>query len=86
MATAAELDAPTNPIETFRQEARDWIAANFPPALKHAGNAMATVEGPTEESADEKAWRTAMGGKGWGVPPGRGNMAAGGSVRPRRAC
>jgi len=68
MATAAELDTPTDPIDRFRHEARDWIAANFPPALKNAGNAMATVEGPTEESADEKSWRIAMGEKGWGVP------------------
>ncbi|TPG12446.1 acyl-CoA dehydrogenase family protein [Sphingomonas oligophenolica] len=68
MATAAELDAPTKPLDTFRHEARDWIEANFPPALKHAGNAMATIEGPADESADETAWRTAMGKKGWGVP------------------
>ncbi|MDQ2893961.1 MAG: acyl-CoA dehydrogenase family protein [Pseudomonadota bacterium] len=82
MATAAELDAPTDPLDAFRQKTRDWIAANFPPALKHAGNAMATIEGPTEESADETAWRTAMGEKGWGVPTwpqqyGGGGLSAG---------
>ena len=68
MATAAELDAPTNPLDSFRQEARSWIADNFPASLKNAGNAMATIEGPTEESADEKSWRLAIGKKGWGVP------------------
>ena len=68
MATAAELDRPTDPIDDFRQGAREWIAANFPPALKGRDNTMQAVEGPTELDADEQAWKTAMGDKGWGVP------------------
>ena len=68
MATAADTDAPASPLDAFRQEAREWLAANFPASLKKAGNAMATVEGPTEETPDEKAWREAIGKKGWGVP------------------
>ena len=69
MATAPELDRPTaNPTDAFRQEARTWIVANFPAALKGAGNSLAGIEGLGDESADEAAWRKAMGEKGWGVP------------------
>ena len=68
MATAAELDAPANPLDAFRREAREWLAATFPSSLKHAGNAMATIEGPAKETPDEAAWRKAVGEKGWGVP------------------
>lgn len=69
MATiAADTDRPTNPLDAFRQEAREWIAANFPPILKGRDNSMQAVEGPTELDADEQAWKQAMGEKGWGVP------------------
>src|SRR3954471_18230713 len=54
-------------LEAFRTEARDWIAANFPPALKGKGNPMMTEE-RTKPSAEQEAWRKAMGEKGWGVP------------------
>ena len=30
---------PTD-LDTFRAEARDWLAANFPPALKGRGGVM----------------------------------------------
>jgi alkylation response protein AidB-like acyl-CoA dehydrogenase len=49
--------------EDFRAEVRDWIAANFPPALK----ATAAPEG-RELSPEQDAWRRAMGETGWGVP------------------
>jgi alkylation response protein AidB-like acyl-CoA dehydrogenase len=52
-------------LDTFRAEARDWLAANFPKAL--SGKAP-TAEGPEERSADRDAWKRAMGDKGWGVP------------------
>ncbi|CAN5384887.1 acyl-CoA dehydrogenase family protein [soil metagenome] len=68
MATAAELDRPADAPDAFRSEVRDWIALNFPPSLKGAGNPMSAVEAPVEQSADELAWKTAMGDKGWGVP------------------
>ncbi|MFX7854116.1 acyl-CoA dehydrogenase, partial [Acinetobacter baumannii] len=67
MATAAELDTPAQALEAFRADVRDWLAANFPASLKGKDNLMSAVEGPTEESADERAWRQAMGDKGWGV-------------------
>ncbi|ANY20990.1 Glutaryl-CoA dehydrogenase [Tsuneonella dongtanensis] len=66
MATLAEPRADTD--EAFREEVRDFLAKNFPPELKGKGNALASVEGPTQEDAQQKAWREAMGEKGWGVP------------------
>jgi len=54
-------------LEAFRTEARAWIAANFPPALKGRGNSMMTEE-RVKPDADQEAWRKAMGAKGWGVP------------------
>lgn len=68
MASAAELDRPSDALENFRAEVRDWLAANFPASLKGQGNALAGVEGPTRETPEMKAWREAMGEKGWGVP------------------
>jgi alkylation response protein AidB-like acyl-CoA dehydrogenase len=52
-------------LEGFRQEARDWLAANFPPALKGQGGMAYSDEAP---SAELKAWRKAIGEKGWATP------------------
>jgi alkylation response protein AidB-like acyl-CoA dehydrogenase len=60
----------------FRTEARDWIAANFPPALKGAS----PPEG-RELSPDQDAWRRAMGEKGWGVPTWPAQYGGGGLSR-----
>ena len=68
MASAAELDAPVSTTDAFRLDVRDWLAANFPPALKGKDNAMSAIDGPTDLSADEQAWKKAVGEKGWGVP------------------
>jgi alkylation response protein AidB-like acyl-CoA dehydrogenase len=54
-------------IEAFRADAKAWLEANFPPSLKGRGGMM-YVEGAEDTSADTKAWTTAMGDKGWGVP------------------
>ncbi|MDN4630435.1 acyl-CoA dehydrogenase family protein [Sphingomonas sp. PsM26] len=68
MATAPELDTPATALDAFREEARAWLAENFPPALKGKDNAMSALEGPSDPSADEIAWQKAIGEKGWGVP------------------
>ena len=68
MASATELDTAVSPIDAFRTEVRAWLAENFPPSLKGKDNAMSAIDGPGELSADEIAWKTAMGEKGWGVP------------------
>ena len=54
-------------LEGFRGEARDWIVANFPAALKGRPNPMMREE-RSKPSADQEAWRIAYGEKGWGVP------------------
>jgi alkylation response protein AidB-like acyl-CoA dehydrogenase len=54
-------------LDTFRDEARAWLAANFPPSLKGRGGQMAQ-EGLGPTGPDYDAWRKAMGDKGWGVP------------------
>ena len=81
MATAAELDRPTDTLDSFRQEARAWLEANFPQSLRGKDNAMSAVDGPTDETADQKAWREAMGAKGWGVPTWPTQYGGGGLSR-----
>ena len=53
--------------DAFRAEARAWLEAHFPPALKGRG-AMMYQEGGPSQDADFKAWAAAMGEKGWGTP------------------
>ena len=81
MATAAELDVSVNLLDAFRTEVREWLAANFPPALKGKDNAMSAIDGPTDLSADEAAWKKAMGDKGWGVPTWPAQYGGGGLDR-----
>ncbi len=81
MATAAELDAPTTALDSFRTEVRDWLAANFPKSLAHKDNAMSAIDGPSEPSAEESAWQKAVGDKGWGVPTWPSQYGGGGLER-----
>ncbi|WP_203310919.1 acyl-CoA dehydrogenase family protein [Sphingomonas beigongshangi] len=81
MATLAAPDAPADPLDAFRAEARAWLAANFPSALAHKDNAMSAVEGPGEETDDQRRWREAMGAKGWGVPTWPRDYGGGGLSR-----
>jgi len=67
MATAAET-RPEDDLETFRGEVKAFLKENFPDELKGKGNALRSVDGPTEETEAEKAWRVAMGSRGWGTP------------------
>ncbi|WP_010216010.1 acyl-CoA dehydrogenase family protein [Sphingomonas sp. PAMC 26621] len=82
MATAPELDTPATALDAFRDEARAWLAENFPPALKGKDNAMSALEGPSDPSADEIAWQKAMGEKGWGVPGWPAAYGGGGLSKP----
>ena len=74
----AEVD-----LDTFRTEARDWLKANFPPALKGRGGLMAQ-EGVGPQGGDYEAWRKAMGEKGWGVPTWP-TQYGGGGLTPQQA-
>jgi alkylation response protein AidB-like acyl-CoA dehydrogenase len=81
MASAADVGTRADPLEAFRAEVRAWLAITFPPSLKGKDNAMASVDGPTELSPDEAAWKKAMGDKGWGVPTWPVDYGGGGLSR-----
>jgi alkylation response protein AidB-like acyl-CoA dehydrogenase len=55
-------------IETFRAEVRDWLEANFPKELAHDANAQLAKLQARPETPAAKAWRHALGAKGWGAP------------------
>ncbi|MEJ1968051.1 MAG: acyl-CoA dehydrogenase family protein [Rhizomicrobium sp.] len=63
MSAAASTDTD---LESFRAEARQWIAANFPRSLK-GKDALAFLEGYGSKDPDYLAWKKAIGEKGWGV-------------------
>lgn len=73
-AQPLELDAK----EAFRQEARTWLADNFPAVLRGKENALAAVEGGGSASAEASAWKSAMADKGWGVPTWPAQYGGGG--------
>ena len=64
MSAAAVADSD---LEVFRAEARQWLAANFPPSLKGA-SALSFFEGFGSTEPDYVKWKKAMGERGWGVP------------------
>ncbi|PZQ64090.1 MAG: acyl-CoA dehydrogenase [Phenylobacterium zucineum] len=55
-------------LEAFRAEVRSWVEANFPASLKGKPNPMMREERGSPPSADQEAWRKAVGEKGWGTP------------------
>ncbi|MFN3514995.1 MAG: acyl-CoA dehydrogenase family protein [Phenylobacterium sp.] len=66
-------------LEAFRAEARAWLEANFPPALKGKGGlAMAEI---TFQDADLATWRRAIGEKGWATPTWPKEYGGGGLSR-----
>ena len=69
--------------EAFRQDARAWLEANFPPSLKGQGGLM-NAEAPTPEEGDYKLWKQRMGAKGWGVPTWPA-VYGGGGLNPSQA-
>ena len=64
MSAAENIDSG---LDTFRAEARAWIAANFPASLKGV-SALSLMEGFGSNDPAFLAWKKAMGAKGWGVP------------------
>ena len=84
MATQADIDRAGN-TEVFRQEVRQFIAESFPDSLRGKGNALAAVEGPATESEAQKAWREAMGSRGWGTPTWPAEYGGGGLSRKQAA-
>lgn len=64
--------------ELFRTEVWQFLAENFPEELKGRGNPLAGLEGPTNETPEQRKWREAVGERGWGTPTGLSNMAEAG--------
>ncbi len=75
----AELD-----LEAFRAEAREWLEANFPSALKQQRQAGELSDGE-EPSAELMLWRKRIGEKGWATPTWPKKYGGGGlSVKAAR--
>ncbi|MBI1199166.1 MAG: acyl-CoA dehydrogenase [Phenylobacterium sp.] len=68
-------------VEAFRAEARDWLAANFPKSLAHDFDTQLAKLQARPETAEAKAWRLALGAKGWGVPTWPKDIGGGGLTR-----
>jgi alkylation response protein AidB-like acyl-CoA dehydrogenase len=70
-------------VEAFRAEVRTWLDANFPEAFKREPSRQAAMAAglADDESADAKAWRKAMGAKGWGTPTWPAEHGGGGLSR-----
>jgi hypothetical protein len=70
-------------IEAFRGEARTWLEANFPEALKTNPAAQMAAAMGGKESAEAKLWRERMGERGWGTPTWPAEYGGGGLSRPQ---
>jgi len=84
MATQPDIDLHSEE-EAFRTEVQQFLAENFPEELKGKGNALSAIEGPDEENEAERAWREAMGERGWGVPTWPKEYGGGGLTRKQAA-
>ncbi|WP_271439301.1 acyl-CoA dehydrogenase family protein [Pontixanthobacter luteolus] len=82
MATQVD-SAAASEGDAFREEVRQFLAENFPAELKGKNNALASVEGPTEESDAQRQWREAMGARGWGTPTWPKEYGGGGLTKPQ---
>ena len=70
-------------IEAFRGEARTWLEANFPEALKTNPAAQMAAAMGGKESPEAKLWRERMGERGWGTPTWPAEHGGGGLSRPQ---
>jgi alkylation response protein AidB-like acyl-CoA dehydrogenase len=59
------LQSISDPLEAFREEVRDWLAANFPKTL--AGRAPQAGQADVDNEAAHR-WKAALCAKGWGTP------------------
>ena len=84
MATTAEPAAQVSE-SAFREDVRAFIQTNFPPELKGASNALASVESGAGESESQRQWREAMGSRGWGTPTWPAEYGGGGLSRREAA-
>jgi len=84
MATQLEPEARDS-ADVFREEVRQFIAEKFPEELKGKSISLSATEGPTKETPAQKAWREAMGERGWGTPTWPKEYGGGGLSRKQAA-
>jgi alkylation response protein AidB-like acyl-CoA dehydrogenase len=68
-------------LDAFRAEARAWLDANFPKDLADDPVGQVAKMQGLPESEPARAWRKAMGDKGWGVPTWPAEYGGGGLTR-----
>ncbi len=71
-------------VETFRAEARAWLEANFPPALKFDPTAQLAGAMGGNMTPAAALWTKRMGEKGWGTPTWPA-IYGGGGLTPEKA-
>src|SRR5579859_6929453 len=76
---AADLD-----LEAFRSEARGWLEANFPPALRGRGLTLADGDTGAALTGDAALWKARMADKGWAAPTWPAQYGGGG-LEPAQA-
>lgn len=69
-------ESGNNDAVAFRQEARAWLAANFPPSLAGVDVVAINAVGPID--GDALVWKQRMGAKGWGAPTWPSEYGGGG--------
>jgi alkylation response protein AidB-like acyl-CoA dehydrogenase len=67
-------------LNEFREEARAWIAGNFPPSLAGKGLGM---EGEGDLGPDLEVWRERLASIGWGAPTWPIEYGGGGLSHPQ---
>ncbi|MGD8415468.1 MAG: acyl-CoA dehydrogenase family protein, partial [Pseudomonadales bacterium] len=66
-------------LKAFREEARAWIADNFPASLKGKGVGMEEAVG----GDDLETWRERLASRGWGAPTWPKEYGGGGFSHPQ---
>ncbi|MCR2833523.1 acyl-CoA dehydrogenase family protein [Parerythrobacter lacustris] len=84
MATVSQTDADSG-VDAFREEVRTFVREHFPQELKGKSLAMGGVEIGGAETPDQKAWRKAIGQRGWGTPTWPKEYGGGGLNRKQAA-
>ena len=65
-------------LESFREEARNWLSENFPSSLAGRAAALLGPEGETADDPDLAIWAKRLGDKGWGTPTWPAEYGGGG--------
>src|SRR5690242_16975214 len=72
-------------LETFRADVRTWLDENFPKSLAHDYDTQLAKLQARPETPEAKAWREALGRKGWGAPTWPTEVGGGGLSRAQAA-